>query len=173
MVGVGRLLEQKNFPLLIRAFARLPEQFSDYTLEIYGGGRLEERLQKQIDELGFSDRIRLMGVKKSVMRYIADAALYVMSSDYEGFPNALAEAMASGIPVISTDFATGVARDLIKKENGMVVPVGDEDALLAAMVNMLSREDEWEDMSRANRALLETLSEENVMAQWRRVLEFK
>ena len=173
VVGVGRLLEQKNFPLLIRAFARLPEQFSDYTLEIYGGGRLEERLQKQIDELGFSDRIRLMGVKKSVMHYIADAALYVMSSDYEGFPNALAEAMASGIPVISTDFATGVARDLIKKENGMVVPVGDEDALLAAMVNMLSREDEWEDMSRANRALLETLSEENVMAQWRRVLEFK
>ena len=173
VVGVGRLAEQKNFSMLIRAFARLPEQFSDYTLEIYGGGPLEAMLQEEINKLGLAERAHLMGVKKGVMHYIADAALYVMSSDYEGFPNALAESMASGIPVISTDFSTGVARDLVKEENGMVVPVGDEDALLAAMENMLSREDEWDDMSRVNRALLATLSEARVMRLWNKALSLE
>lgn len=173
VVGVGRLAGQKNFSMLIRAFSRLPEQFSDYSLEIYGGGPLEATLKQEIADLGLSDRAHLMGVKKGVMHYIADAALYVMSSDYEGFPNALAESMASGIPVISTDFSTGVARDLVKEENGMVVPVGDEDALLAAMENMLSREDEWDDMSRVNRALLATLSEARVMRLWNKALSLE
>ena len=170
VVGVGRLAKQKNFAMLIRAFARLPERFSDYTLEIYGGGPLEAALNEQIAALGLSERARLMGVKKGVMHHVADAALYVMSSDYEGFPNALAESMASGIPVISTDFSTGVARDLVKEENGIVIPVGDEDALLAAMQEMLSREDRWDDMSRANRTLLDTLSEARVMQLWNKAL---
>lgn len=170
VVGVGRLAAQKNFSMLIRAFSRLPEQFSDYTLEIYGGGPLENALAEQIAELGLSERARLMGVKKGVMHYIADAALYVMSSDYEGFPNALAESMASGIPVISTDFSTGVARDLVKEENGIVIPIGDEDALLAAMREMLSHEEKWDDVSRANRTLLDTLSEARVMQLWNKAL---
>lgn len=170
VVGVGRLDPQKNFSMLIRAFSRLPEQFSDYSLEIYGGGPLEEQLKKQIEELGISDRAHLMGVKKGVMHYIGDAALYVMSSDYEGFPNALAESMASGIPVISTDFPTGVAHEIIGEPNGIVVPVGDEDALLAAMEKMLSREDKWDDMSRANSELLDTLSETRVIQLWEKAL---
>ena len=170
VVGVGRLDTQKNFSMLIRAFSRLPEEFSDYTLEIYGGGPLEATLNEQIAKLGISDRAHLMGVKKGVMHYIADASLYVMSSDYEGFPNALAESMASGIPVISTDFPTGVARDLVKEENGIVIPVGDEDALLAAMQEMLSREDRWDDMSRANREMLQTLSENRIANMWESVL---
>ena len=173
IVGVGRLDPQKNFDMLIRAFAALPERFSDYTLEIYGGGPLEEKLQGLIDKLELSGRVRLMGVKKNVMHYISNVALYVMSSNYEGFPNALAEAMATGLPVISTDFSTGVAKDLIGEENGLVIPVGDEDALVEAMEKMLSAEDKWNDMSLANRKLLDTLSEENVMARWIDVLNLQ
>lgn len=171
VVGVGRLSNQKNFAMLIRAFAALPERFSDYTLEIYGGGPLEDSLRSLIEELGLSDRATLMGVKKNVMHYISDRALYVMSSDYEGFPNALAEAMATGLPVISTDFSTGVAKDIVKAENGMVVPVRDEAALLSAMEAMLSAEEKWEGMSQENRKLLDTLSEKNVMKMWVDVLE--
>ncbi|MBR5295184.1 MAG: glycosyltransferase, partial [Clostridia bacterium] len=147
VVGVGRLSGQKNFEMLISAFASLPERFSDYTLEIYGGGPLEEKLNALITEKGLTERAKLMGVKKNVMHYISDAALYVMSSNYEGFPNALAEAMATGIPVISTDFSTGVAGDIVKEENGVVIPVGDEKALLFAMEKMLSEEEKWDTMS--------------------------
>lgn len=170
VVGVGRLDPQKNFEMLIRAFSRLPEKFSDYTLEIYGGGPLEEKLNALIEEKGLPDRATLMGVKKNVMHYISDAALYVMSSNYEGFPNALAEAMATGLPVISTDFSTGVAADIVKEENGIVIPVGDEDALLAAMEKMLSQKDKWEKMSVENRKLLDTLSEERVIKMWKSAL---
>ena len=170
VVGVGRLSEQKNFEMLIHAFAALPARFSDYTLEIYGGGPLEEKLHNVIDEAGLSERAKLMGIKKNVMHYISDAALYVMSSDYEGFPNALAEAMATGIPVISTDFSTGVAGDIVKSENGIVIPVGDREALTEAMEKMLSDEHEWERMSIENRKLLDVLSEKNVMKMWVQVL---
>lgn len=171
LVGVGRLSSQKNFSMLINAFSKLPDRFSDYTLEIYGGGPLENQLQEQINFLGLQERVFLMGVKKGVMHYISDVALYVMSSDYEGFPNALAEAMATGLPVISTDFSTGVAKDLISEENGIVIPVGDEAALVSAMEAMLSKEGEWESMSKANRALLDTLSEENIMGKWEKTLD--
>lgn len=170
VVGVGRLSEQKNFEMLISAFAKLPKQFSDYTLEIYGGGPLEDKLNKLIEEKGLTDRAALMGVKKNVMHYISDVALYVMSSNYEGFPNALAEAMATGLPVISTNFSTGVASDLIGEENGMVIPVGDEAALVGAMEEMLSCEEKWKNMSQENRKLLTTLSEKNVMEMWFQVL---
>lgn len=171
VVSVGRLRKQKNLSMLLRAFSRLPEKFADFDLEIYGGGNLEEELQEEIKNLGLSGRAKLMGVKKNVMHYIADSALFVMSSDYEGFPNALAEAMATGLPVISTDFSTGVAKDIIGKENGIVIPVGDEDALLSAMETMLSQEEKWDAFSRANRLLLETLSEENVVKMWVDVLD--
>lgn len=166
IAGVGRLDGQKNFEMLISAFASLPEQFSDYTLEIYGGGHAEKKLLALIEDKGIVNRAKLMGVKKNVMYYISDVALYVMSSNYEGFPNALAEAMATGLPVISTDFSTGVAKDIVKSENGIVIPVGDEPALVDAMTMMLSSEDKWNSMSKANRALLDLLSENNVMKMW-------
>lgn len=171
VVGVGRLDKQKNFEMLIKAFSRLPEEFSNYKLEIYGGGKEEENLQHLIEELDVKKKVKLMGIKPNVMHYISDAALYVMSSDYEGFPNALVEAMATGIPVISTDFSTGVARELIGEKNGKVVPVGDEEALRDAMINMLSAEDKWNEISLANREMLTILSEEAVMRKWREVLE--
>ena len=170
IVGVGRLDSQKNFQMLVRAFATLTEKFSDYKLEIYGGGPLENELQNLINSLGLQEKAKLMGVQKNVMHYISDAALFVMSSNYEGFPNALAEAMATGIPVISTNFSTGVAKDIVKEENGLVIPVGDEKALVAAMEQILSSEEKWEMMSLENRNLLYTLSEEAVIAMWKAVL---
>ena len=171
VVGVGRLSEQKNFEMLIRAFSALPEKFNDYTLEIYGGGPLEDKLLKIIEEQGLTERAKLMGVKKNVMYYINDVALYVMSSNYEGFPNALAEAMATGLPVISTNFSTGVAEELIKEENGIVIPVCDEKALTKAMETMLSNEQQWASFSMENRKLLDALCEQNVMEKWKNVLD--
>lgn len=170
VVGVGRLDGQKNFAMLIKAFSRLPEKFNEYTLEIYGGGNQEAELQQIINSSGLEKRAFLMGVKPNVMHYIADTALYVMSSNFEGFPNALAEAMATGLPVISTDFSTGVARELITDKNGIVIPVGDEDALVNAMEKILGNEQEWENMSVENRKLLDELSEERVMKKWRMAL---
>lgn len=170
IVGVGRLASQKNFTMLINAFSKLPEEFSEYKLEIYGMGPMQSALEKQIESLSISDRATLMGVQKNVMFSVADATLYVMSSDYEGFPNALAEAMATGLPVISTDFPTGVASEIVGADNGIVIPIGDENALLCAMVELLSDEERREKMSLENRKCLDTFSEDVVLKMWKEVI---
>ena len=173
VVGIGRLDNQKNFTMLINAFANLPQTFSDYTLEIYGGGNQEPILKTQIAQCNMCERIFLKGVTPNVMFSVADAALYVMSSDFEGFPNALLEAMATGLPVISTDFSTGVARDLIHEENGKIIPVGDESALVEAMIELLSNSDKWDVMSCENRKLSNKFSEEKIISKWEVVLGLK
>lgn len=126
IVGIGRLFPQKNFSLLIESFYKIKDEFPEYVLEIYGEGYLREELQEKINRLKLNNRVFLMGKKRNVMKFVYDAELFVLSSDFEGFPNALIEAMANGLPVISTDFSTGIARELINNENGIVVPVGDK-----------------------------------------------
>ena len=159
--------------MLIHAFAKLPEAFSDYTLEIYGGGNQEEELREQISCLNMDNRIFLKGIKPNVMFHVTDASLFVMSSDFEGFPNALVEAMATGLPVISTDFSTGVARELIHKENGLVIPVGNEASLVEAMKTLLSDDTNRDAISRENRTLLDRFSEKKIIQAWEAVLELR
>ena len=139
IVTVGRLHPQKNQALLIRAFARIAGDFPEYTLEIYGDGELRQSLQRQIDALGLSDRVFLKGTSARIHELIRDAALFVLSSDYEGMPNTLLEAMSLGIPCISTDCRPGGAREIIEDgEDGLIVPCEDEESLAGAMAALLS-----------------------------------
>ncbi len=170
IVGVGRLDGQKNFPLLIDAFHALDEQFDDYTLEIYGEGHKRPELEQQIAELGLEGRARLMGSVKQVMFSLSDASLFVLSSDFEGFPNVLVEAMATGLPVISTDFSPGIAREIVGAENGLVVPVRDAAALKTAMETILGDEQRIKSMSMKNTEIMNELCEEKIIARWKEVL---
>ena len=134
VVAVGRLNAQKNYPLLINAFEKFSKTFPNYTLEVYGKGALEERLNALIAEKGLSGKVILKGYSANVHESIKDAEFYIMSSDFEGMPNALMEAMALGLPCISTDCPCGGPKMMIKSgENGILVPVKDEEALLNAM----------------------------------------
>ena len=123
IVTVGRLHPQKNQKLLIDAFARIADDFPEYRLDIYGDGELEERLKEQIKRLGLENRVFLRGTKKNVLDYVYTASTFVLSSNYEGLPNALMEAIAIGVPCISTDCKPGGARTLIQDGiNGWIVP---------------------------------------------------
>lgn len=134
IVTVGRLHPQKNHKLLIDAFALVADQIPDYILEIYGDGELKDELQKQIDNLGLSDRAFLKGTSKEIHSLIYDAALFVLSSDYEGLPNTLLEAMALGIPSISTDCRPGGAREIINDRcNGIITSIGNKNELARAI----------------------------------------
>lgn len=166
VVAIGRLNEQKNFSLLIESFANLGKELDEFKLDIYGEGPEHAKLQKLIDKLGLEKRVTLRGAQKDVVQLIADAELFVMSSDYEGFPNALLEAMAIGLPVISTDFPTGVARDLIGNENGIVVPVKDENALTEAMRFVLLNNDVRIRMGIKNREMCKKYYTEKIMQKW-------
>ena len=116
IVTCGRLVEQKNHALLIDAFSEVVKKYPFATLKIYGEGALREKLQRKIADLGLEKKAFLMGATSNVEKVLQTADIFVLSSDYEGMPNALMEAMAAGVPCISTDCPCGGARELFGKE---------------------------------------------------------
>lgn len=171
VVAVGRLDRQKNFPLLIQSFGEVHKKFPDHILEIYGKGPEQARLEQMIVGMGAEDHIHLMGARSDLHDCIHHAAVFVMSSDYEGFPNALAEAMSLGLPVVSTDFATGIARTLIGRENGRVVPVGDGAALAEAMTELLSDPELRDVCSGSNLKISDIYSADAITEKWEQAIE--
>ncbi len=152
IVAVGRLNEQKNNKLLIDSFEKVCKYRTDYKLLFYGTGPLQTKLKKYIKELDLTEKIFFMGKSNCIEKDIYNAGIFVLSSNYEGMPNALMEAMALGLPCISTDCPVGGPKTLIKNgENGLLVPVGDEEALSIAILKLI--EDNELSQKIANNAL--------------------
>ncbi len=165
--AVGRLSPQKNFANLIQAFSMLDEKFSEYTLEIYGDGPLKKNLQDLVKKLNLQSKVSFMGSHKDVLYKINDTALFVMASDYEGYPNALAEAMAIGLPVICTDFHSGTARELIENmKNGLLVPINDSQALAESIKKILLDSSLAKAMSDNNFGIREKLDVSKIADIW-------
>ncbi|MBQ1407548.1 MAG: glycosyltransferase [Eubacterium sp.] len=165
--SAGRLYPQKNQGLLINAYAMAKNSFNrPARLVIYGSGPLEKDLKKQISDLGLTGFVEIMPPIQALHDEIAGSAFFVLTSDYEGYPNVLAEAIALGLPVISTDFATGVARDLINDETGLIVPVGDASALAAALTKLVNDAPLRLGMRAHNRSLRPAMDDKAVMAAW-------
>jgi glycosyltransferase involved in cell wall biosynthesis len=131
----GRLVPQKNHRLLIEAFAKVHAVHSEYCLDIYGEGPLREELQALIDSLQLRESVTLKGNVPDLHEQIADAEMFVLSSDFEGLSNALLEAMMMGLPVVSTNCA-GSDEAIVSEQNGLLVPVGDGEALKDAMLRL-------------------------------------
>jgi len=136
IVAVGRLTEQKNHELLIRAFQKIHLSYPGYKLCIYGEGELREKLVKLIQQLSLNDAVSLPGNVKDIHEQIADAEMFVLSSNYEGLSNALLEAMMIGIPCISTNCA-GSNEVIQDGVNGLLVPIGSSEKLVEAMKKII------------------------------------
>lgn len=139
ILGVGKLEAQKDFPTLIRAFAQVRRQKSA-RLMILGWGPDRPKLEALIKELGLENDVALPDYVSNPYAYMSKAAVFVLSSAWEGLPNVLIEAMALKIPVVATDCKTGPAEILDNGRYGPLVPVGDSDALAAAILKTLSCE---------------------------------
>lgn len=138
IVGAGRFQDQKDFPTLIRAFAQV-RRGRDCRLLILGEGGLRPRLQALIGELGLGDHVDLPGFQANPYPLLARSSLFVLSSAWEGSPNVLTEALALGIPAVSTDCPSGPAEILDGGRFGPLVPVGDARALAQAMDRTLAQ----------------------------------
>ncbi len=167
IVAVGRLTEEKNYPMLIHTYQKVSRQFPNYELLIYGEGKLRGELEKLIKKLGLRDKVVLVGQKDDIYDRIYGSSLYVMTSDHEGMPNALMEAMALGLPVISTDCPCGGPGFLIKnQENGILVSTGNEEDLEKAMVQMLADRKFAEKLGSRARRIVEILNPERIYKKW-------
>jgi glycosyltransferase involved in cell wall biosynthesis len=137
ILGVGRLVEQKDFPTLIRAFA-IVRQAQPARLVILGSGKEREKLNALVKELAIENDVAFLGFAQNPYAYMAKASVFVLSSIEEGLPTVLIEAMAVGTPVVSTNCESGPDQILDNGKYGELVPVGDPDAIAMAILKILS-----------------------------------
>jgi glycosyltransferase involved in cell wall biosynthesis len=167
VLAVGRLEAEKGFFDLIRAFGQLCGMNEDWVLVILGEGSQRAALESCVQALGLERRIFLPGQAGNMNDWYKRASLFVLSSIYEGFPVALLEAVAAGVPVVSFDCDTG-PRDIIRHGvDGVLVPVGNETALAKAMGTLMNDERLRTKMAgHASIAVRERFSKERVLALW-------
>lgn len=167
IISVGRLEEQKNYPLLIAAFAKIANKYKKVTLDIYGIGSKYLELKKMIQKSDLNDRIFLKGNCDNIEKVLEKADCFVLTSDYEGLPNALMEAMVMGIPCIATDCPCGGPKELIRNDkNGILINVGDERQLIRAIERILNDTDYSMMLSRNSIKIRNRVEEGVIVKKW-------
>ena len=143
VLSVGRLITTKNFDQLIRIFSQVV--YGDWKLIIVGGDALKQKnsvlLQKQIDDLGLTDRIILAGSQKDVVSYLLRSKIFAFTSSSEGFPNVIGEALAAGLPVIAYDCIAGPADMVEDGKNGYLIPLFDEEMFKKKLVYLMQHDE--------------------------------
>lgn len=137
VVMAGRLVPQKNYPMIFAAMKKVTEVYPDALLEIYGKGAMQQSLQQMINDLHLEKHVQLKGWTQDTLYEFQNSDLYVLCSNYEGMPNALMEAMAVGLPCISTDCDTGPEDLIVDGVNGYLVPVNDADKLAQRIIDVM------------------------------------
>ncbi len=171
IASMGRLSDQKDHETLIRAFSIVFKEHMDYRLVIYGEGPDKKRLQELCEKEGVYEAVDFPGAKRDAIKLIAKAQVFVLSSKAEGFPNALVEAMAAGIPSISTDCPMGPSEVIENGKNGILVPMGDEHAM-AASINKIIEDNAFSvNISEEGYKIREKFSSELVFGQIEKYFE--
>ena len=141
IISIGRLEPQKDFKTLINAFAKIADKYPNWNVRIFGKGDMKDELQACIDKKNLNERVFLCGRTEKPFNELKKSKVFVLSSNYEGFPNVLCEGMYAGLGCISSDCVSG-PRELINDgNNGFLFPVGDEKILSEKLEILLSSQD--------------------------------
>lgn len=175
VVQSGRLVDFKNQAMLLRAFLKVHEKHPDYELKIYGGDSFDgtkEKLESIIKENHAEDFITLMGGSDALEKELPKAEVYAFSSDYEGMPNALLEAMTLGMPAVATDCPCGGPRTVMTNEvNGLLIPVGDEKAMTDGINRLIEDKALAKRLGKEARKISERINGRAVLMQWKDYIE--
>ncbi len=175
VVQSGRLVDFKNQPMLIRAFLEVHRRHPDYVLEIYGGDSgdgTREILEELIRSHQAESYIRLMGASDTLEQELTDAAVYAFSSDWEGMPNALLEAMALGLPIVATDCPCGGPGTVIEHEkNGLLIPVADQKAMEQGILRLIEDQELAGQLGVRAAAIAEIANSRAIHEQWKSYID--
>ena len=169
-ISVARLVPQKGLDVLIAALPRLSGSAAEWQVFLVGDGPEREALQQQADDLGVSSRLRCLGFRSNPDQFLAEAAVFVLPSRFEGMPNALLEAMAAGLAVIVTDASPGPLEVVEPGVSGLVVPSDDPAALAEAMQALASDPERCRRMGAAAKARIAGLDWPQLEPLWRSIL---
>jgi GalNAc-alpha-(1->4)-GalNAc-alpha-(1->3)-diNAcBac-PP-undecaprenol alpha-1,4-N-acetyl-D-galactosaminyltransferase len=171
LIAMGRLHPQKGFDLLLRAFERLQAKHPDWQLTILGEGPMRAELEALCSELKLTDRVHAIGSVQNVPDYLRQADLFVMPSRFEGFPMALCEALAHGLPAIAADCLSG-PRDIIEDGvNGVLVATEDVDALVAGLDELMSDPIKRQQLAQNAPQILDRFGIDRVMELWKEAID--
>ena len=171
LVAIGRLHPQKGFDLLLKAFHKIQAKYPDWQVTILGEGTMRSELEQLRSQLGLVDRVHLPGLVSNVPTYLDRADLFVMPSRFEGFPMALCEAMAYGLPVLAADCLSG-PRDIIEDGiNGVLVKTEDIDALAAGLDKLMSDPAKRQQLAKNAPNILDRFGVERVMDLWQEAID--
>lgn len=170
VVTAGRLAEQKNQKMLMDAMALVRREIPEASCTIYGEGELRQELESYVREKGLENTVFLPGHALDIHEKISDASAFVLTSEYEGLPNALIEAMMLGIPCVTTDYP-GAEEVMADGVTGLIVPCRDAEALAKKLIGLARDRELGETLGEKARQEAEKYRTENVIEQWRRVIE--
>ncbi|MFC3773503.1 glycosyltransferase [Paenibacillus sp. GCM10012303] len=160
-------LVQKRQDLMLLAFRKVVDKYPDIKLVFYGDGPDEKYVQEMVDRLNLYEHVRFEGVVDHVAEKVRYSRMFVLTSDYEGIPNALIEAMSVGVPVVATDCSPGGARMLIEDNvNGRLVPRGDINEIYNAIIFLIENEQIAEDYGRKATEVVERFTPSKVISMW-------
>lgn len=163
---------QKRQDIMVKAFNIVSKQDSRIKLVFYGQGEDQKHIEHLVDELGLSERVIFKGLVINIPEAIRNSKLFVLTSDFEGLPNALIEAMACGLPCISTDCSPGGARELIQDGvNGLIVPCGDAEAIAEKIIYLLNNPEVAEKIGHEAQKIVDKLEPSLIFGKWKNYVE--
>lgn len=173
VIAVGRLDYQKGFDRLLRVWSLVKQdgKFPDWHLDIFGQGEWREMLGEMTISLGISDSVTIHRPVRDIAGEYSGSSILAMTSNYEGFPMVMVEAMSAGLPVISYGFKCGPGDIIENGENGIIVSDGDERGFAEALASLMSDDENRKRMGRNARMVIDRYSEDKVMDMWMRLFD--
>ena len=171
ILNVGRLADQKRQDLLIRAFANIRP--SGWELHIIGEGENRPQLESLIKQLKLDQKVQLIGQTKNVQEHYETGKIFAFTSKYEGFPNALLEAMYFGMACVSTDCPSGPSSLIEDGTNGFLIPVDDQKALEERLSALIDNQKEIENIGKAAEISTTRFAVGKIISEWEALFNFK
>lgn len=170
IMTASRLEKQKNIPLLIKSFSNLNSKYKDYKLIIYGEGKQKSKIEKIIKKKKLNNRVIIKEPVNNIEKKLDEATLFILPSNYEGMPNILLEAMAKGLPVITTNSSEAI-QTIINNKNGIIVKKNNEKDMVKNIEYLLENKEIRQKISKEASKIKNKYKKEKIIKEWKKSVE--